>query len=229
MPEKTVCGSTCAAIWIAGAHRWATDTSLVRFHAAYDIQSMQENGQSNAVLGSYYSRMGLCDEAIAYLTTASPTEVIYLTQESAKKYGIAYENALPTEADIQLLLQRLLKPSPPQSQSSPIVTTVTDNLMLRRYPDPLSPSVLEGCIQITSLAGHHFSFENFSQASQACTRIHSEKIWCPLTYSAADGQMRVGWVNAYYLALNDGTRMACELDGSNSRIPECHIYLRAPQ
>ena len=88
--------------------------------------------------------MGLCDEAIAYLTTASPTEVIYLTQESAKKYGIAYENALPTEADIQLLLQRLLKPSPPQSQSSPIVTTVTDNLMLRRYPDPLSPSVLEG-------------------------------------------------------------------------------------
>ena len=87
--------------------------------------------------------MGLCDEAIAYLTTASPTEVIYLTQESAKKYGIAYENALPTEADIQLLLQRLLKPSPPQSQSSPIVTTVTDNLMLRRYPDPLSPSVLE--------------------------------------------------------------------------------------
>ena len=37
--------------------------------------------------------MGLSDDGIAYLTTASPTEVIYLTQESAKKYGIAYENA----------------------------------------------------------------------------------------------------------------------------------------
>jgi hypothetical protein len=148
VPEKTVCGSTCAAIWIAGgAHRWATNTSLIGFHAAYDIRSMQENGQSNAVLGGYYSRMGLSDDAIAYLTTASPTEVIYLTQESAKKYGIAYENALPTEGDIQLLLQRSLK-TPPQSQSAPqpsgVVTTVTENLMLRRYPDPLSPSVLEG-------------------------------------------------------------------------------------
>jgi len=99
-----------------------------RLHAAYDIRSMQEIGQSNAVLGGYYSRMGLSDDAIAYLTTASPTEMIYLTQESAKKYEIAYENALPTEGDIQLLLQRLLK-TPPQSQSPPqpsgVVTTVT--------------------------------------------------------------------------------------------------------
>jgi hypothetical protein len=190
---------------------------------------MQENGQSNAVLGGYYSRMGLSDDAIAYLTTASPTEVIYLTQESARKYGIAYENALPTEGDIQLLLQRLLT-TPPQSQSSPqpsgVVTTVTENLMLRRDPDPLSRSVLEGLYPDYIPAGQHFSFKH---ASQACTRIDSRKIWCPLTYKTSDGQMRKGWVNAYYLALSDGTPLACELDGSNSQIPECHIYLRAPQ
>jgi hypothetical protein len=66
------------------------------------------------------------------------------------------------------LLQRPLK-TPPQSQSPPqpsgIVTTVTDNLMLRRGPNPLSPSVLEGLYPDYIPAGQHFSFENFSQAS----------------------------------------------------------------
>jgi hypothetical protein len=340
--EKTVCSSTCAAIWIAGgAHRWATDTSLIGFHAAYDIRSMQENGQSNAVLGSYYSRMGLSDDAIAHLTLAGPNQVIYLTQESAQKYHILYEGALPEEGHVQLLLQLLAQqlapssPAPP-SQSPPqpsgVVTTVTENLMLRRDPDPSSPSVLDqpelnasipkgtevalyadcevwrgsgrgeqdadnvwcpviygnqrgwanglylqmrdgrrmACMMypkaypcpgtfkgvVTTVtenltlrrdpdpwspnvleglypdyipAGHQFSFNNFSQASQACKRINSGRFWCRLTYDTSHGQTREGWVNAYYLALDGGTRLACELDGSNSQIPECHIYLKAHQ
>ena len=120
-------------------------------------------------------------------------------------------------------------PPPPQSQSpSGIVTTVTDNLMLRRDPDPSSPSVLEGLYPDHIPAGQHFSFESLSHASQACTRIYSGKFWCPLTYNASDGRTRKGWVNAYHLALNDGTRLACELDGSSGQIPECHIYLRGP-
>jgi hypothetical protein len=224
VPENTVCGSVCASIWIAGVPRLSTGTSLIGFHAASDSQH-RENGAANAVLGAYYTAMGLSYPAIAYLTTASPTEVIYLTHESAKKYGIAYEGALPTEGNIQLLLQRLLKPPPPpQSQSTPqpsgITTNVTDNLMLRRDPDPLSPSVLEGANPDYIPAGQHFSFETFSQASQACTKIYSGKIWCPLTYTS-NAQTRNGWVNAYFLALSDGARLACELDGSSSQIPEC--------
>jgi hypothetical protein len=226
VPENTVCGSVCASIWIAGgAHRRATDTSLIGFHAASDSQR-RENGAANAVLGAYYTAMGLSYKAIAYLTTASPTEVIYLTEESAKKYGIAYEGALPTEGDIQLLLQRLFPPPSPQSQSSPqpsgIVTT--DNLMLRRDPDPSSPSILEGLYPDYIPAGQHFSVKH---SSHACRKIYSGKIWCELTYNASDRQTHKGWVNAYYLALSDGTPLACELDGSNSQIPECHIYLRA--
>ena len=74
VPEKTVCGSICASIWIAGTHRLATNTSLIGFHVAYDIRSMQADGQSNAVLGGYYSRMGLSDDAIAHLTLAGPNQ-----------------------------------------------------------------------------------------------------------------------------------------------------------
>jgi hypothetical protein len=233
VPEKTVCGSICASIWIAGTHRLATNTSLIGFHAAYDIRSMQEDGQSNAVLGGYYSRMGLSDDAIAHLTLAGPNQVIYLTQESAQKYHILYEGALPEEGRVQLLLQLLAQQSSPSSPPSPpppsgVATTVTENLTLRRDPDPLSPSVLEGLYPDYIPAGQHFSFNNFSQASKACKRINSGRFWCPLTYNTSDGQTREGWVNAYYLALNDGTRLACELDGSNSQIPECRIYLRAP-
>ena len=159
--------------------------------------------------------------------------MIYLTQESAQKYHILYEGALPEEGHVQLLLQSLaqqLAPSSPPSPPPPsgVVTTVTENLMLRRDPDPLSPSVLEGLYPDYIPAGHQFSFDNFSQASQACKRINSGKIWCPLTYKYSDGRTRKGWVNAYYLALSDGTPLACGLDGSNSQIPECHIYLRAP-
>jgi Sel1 repeat len=110
------------------------------------------------------------------------------------------------------------------AHAADITLTVTQNLMLRRDPDPLSPSVLEGLYPDYIPAGQHFSFK----LPHGCTRIDSGNIWCPLTYKTSDGQMRKGWVNAYYVALNSGTRLACELDGSNSQIPECHIDPRAP-
>jgi hypothetical protein len=116
----------------------------------------------------------------------------------------------------------------PQGDAGGVVTTVRENLMLRRDPDPLSQSVLEGLYPDHIPAGQHVIYKNFSQISKNCRRIPSGKIWCALTYNASDGQMRKGWVNAYYLALNDGTPLACELDGSRSQIPECHIYLQAP-
>jgi hypothetical protein len=48
--------------------------------------------------------------------------MIYLTQESAQKYHIAHEGVLPSEASIQLYLQRVnhqqqKQSSPPQSKS----------------------------------------------------------------------------------------------------------------
>ena len=223
MPENTGCCSVCASLWIAGAPRRSTDMSLIGFHAASDGQQ-RENGAANAVLGAYYAAMRLSYPAIAYLTTASPTEVIYLTQESAKKYEIAYEGALPAEGDIQLLLQRLLKtppPPPPQSQSPHqpgIETTVTENLMLRLGPDPLSPNLLEGLSPDYIPAGRRFNFKDFSQA---CTRIYSGRIWCKLNVSGPDGQLRRGWVNAYYLLLSNGVRVACQLDRSTSQLSEC--------
>ena len=100
--------------------------------------------------------------------------------------------------------------------------------MLCRYPDPLSPSVLEGFYPDYIPAGHQFSFNNFSQASLASRENNSGKIWCLLTYKNSDGQTRKGWVNAYYLALSDGTPLACGTIRIELADSECHIYLRAP-
>jgi hypothetical protein len=214
VPTYTVCGSVCASIWIAGTRRWATNTSLIGFHAASDVRQLRESGTGNAILGAYYTKMGLTYDAIAYLTTASPNEVIYLSRESARTYGIAYENALPSEGAIQLMLQA----SRSMPQQSGIMATVTENLMLRLGPDPLSPSLLEGLSPDYIPAGQRFNFTNFSQA---CTRIYSGRIWCRLNVNGHDGQLRRGWVNAYYLLLNNGVRVACLLDRSSSQISEC--------
>lgn len=109
VPKVTECNSICAVIWLAGKERWATATSMIGFHAAYNSQAGQEAGVPNALLGSNYSKWGLNDKAIAYLTSASPNEVIYLTDKSAKKYDIAYRGELPTDGFIQQVLQKVAR------------------------------------------------------------------------------------------------------------------------
>ena len=126
---------------------------------------------ANAVLGSRYARWGLSEGAIAYLTTAGPEEAIFLTAESAARYGIVYEGALPSEGSIQLFLQQLAKrtppapvPAPPKStaEEHPIKTIVVQNLMLRRDPDPMSPSLLEGYNPDYLPAGQRFEFKSYN-------------------------------------------------------------------
>ena len=39
VPSSTLCASSCALIWLAGATRFAEDSSIVGFHAAYVIKN----------------------------------------------------------------------------------------------------------------------------------------------------------------------------------------------
>jgi hypothetical protein len=217
------CLSACATIWISGVKRWASEKSLIGFHAVYDGKSGQESGPGNALVGAYFKDKGLSDEAIAYLTMAPPDMVVYLNAESASKYSIAYEGRLPMEAYIQLLLQFAMRqkaleksqeqtsspapapPPPPQSRPQPqpppeekrtIVAYVAQNLNLRASPTPFSANVLEYLWPNYIPAGKYIDFYDLNTG---CTMISSGDVWCKTTHYHENGYSYSGWINAYYL------------------------------
>lgn len=98
--NNAVCESACAYIWLAGAPRFAEASSLIGFHAAYDGMTLQDMGNANAVLGGYLARLGLRYDTIAWMTSASPARMSYLSIESAVKYGILLNGSLPTQAQV---------------------------------------------------------------------------------------------------------------------------------
>jgi hypothetical protein len=85
------CYSACALAWLGGRLRILGDGADVGSHAAFidDNGVKKEKGSTNAVVGAYLSMLGLGIEAIAYLTSASPDNVVHITRLTARKYGIA--------------------------------------------------------------------------------------------------------------------------------------------
>jgi hypothetical protein len=85
------CYSACALAWLGGRLRLLADGADVGSHAAFidDNGIKTEKGSENAVVGAYLSMLGLGIDAIAYLTSASPENVIHITRLTARKYGIA--------------------------------------------------------------------------------------------------------------------------------------------
>lgn len=128
VPKGRLCASICAIMWLAGSDRWATNTSLIGFHAVYDTTNKQESGTGNAVLGSYLSQWGFDVSFIAYVSAAGPDEILFLSATNAQKYNVKFSGELPTEAYIQLQLQkngdRVAKTDPaPRSEPPPPEST----------------------------------------------------------------------------------------------------------
>ena len=87
--SNDVCASVCAAIWLAGKVRYASVDANIGFHAASDIRNPGvPDGAANALLGAYYSEIGLGSDAIAWLSTASPTDISWLDFDIASRLGI---------------------------------------------------------------------------------------------------------------------------------------------
>lgn len=84
------CYSACGLVWISGAHRYMSQSSIIGFHAAYKNENGQnlESGVANAEIGSFLTHMGLRIEAIRFLTTAAPNEISRLTLDRARSLGI---------------------------------------------------------------------------------------------------------------------------------------------
>jgi len=66
VPSSTLCASSCALIWLAGSTRYAEESSIVGFHAAYVIRNGKqvETGVGNALIGAYLNELGLSDRAM---------------------------------------------------------------------------------------------------------------------------------------------------------------------
>jgi hypothetical protein len=90
VPDGVVCASACANIWLAGRKRLIAPNGRVGFHAAYDRDG-HENGQGNAIIGAYLTRLGLNYNAIAFMTEADPESMSWLTKQKADELGIGYD------------------------------------------------------------------------------------------------------------------------------------------
>ena len=109
VPGDRRCASACALIWLAGRPRNVGDNSLIGFHAVYNLTSLLETGQGNAVVGAYLRDLGVGYNAIAFMTRAGPTSMEWLTPDWAKELGVAWGLLQPPRAS----------PIPPQPELQP--------------------------------------------------------------------------------------------------------------
>jgi hypothetical protein len=90
VPDAAQCASACGVAWLGGVQRFLGAGSKVGFHAAYVQKAgmTTESGPGNAVLGAYLDQIGLPEDAIVYITQASPNSMKWLNMEEAAQHGI---------------------------------------------------------------------------------------------------------------------------------------------
>ncbi|WP_064710690.1 hypothetical protein [Rhizobium bangladeshense] len=91
-PPGTLCASACALTWLAGSPRFLQPDSNIGFHAAFRVVDgkASESGVANALVGAYLNQLGLPETAIAYVTSAPPEGIAWLTAAKAQAVGITY-------------------------------------------------------------------------------------------------------------------------------------------
>jgi len=100
VPDTAQCASACAVAWLGGAQRYMGVGSKVGFHAAYvqKAGTATESGPGNAVLGAYLDQIGLPEDAIVYITQASPSSMRWMSLEDAEQHGIEVALLPPPDA-----------------------------------------------------------------------------------------------------------------------------------
>jgi peptidoglycan hydrolase-like protein with peptidoglycan-binding domain len=90
VPDGMVCASACGLAWLGGKTLLAGSRAQIGFHAAWAMEGGQkrETGPGNALVGAYLHSLGLRDEAIVYLTLASPDDAKWLNFKDAQELGI---------------------------------------------------------------------------------------------------------------------------------------------
>lgn len=94
VPDQTLCVSACALIWLAGTQRFAEDSSVVGFHAAYVVKNGQqrETGVGNALIGAYLNELGFSQQAVVFVTSAPPEGIERLDRIKGQRIGIGFSS-----------------------------------------------------------------------------------------------------------------------------------------
>lgn len=99
------CASACGLIWLAGIARGIGENGRVGFHAVYTQESKsitKVDSTGNALVGAYLNRIGLNSPTIRFVTSASPSDMRWISEMDAKRIGLSVvftENYLKRESD----------------------------------------------------------------------------------------------------------------------------------
>lgn len=90
VPGGAICASACGYAWLGGVQRFMEPTSRIGFHASYVRENgvNKESGVGNAIVGAYLNSLGLSQNAIAYISTAPPDSMTWMSAEDAESVGI---------------------------------------------------------------------------------------------------------------------------------------------
>lgn len=80
------CYSACALIWVSGARRYMSESSVIGFHQV--AASGEVSGQGNAEYGSFLNAIGINKFGVRFLSSAPPEDFEYLTPDLAWALGI---------------------------------------------------------------------------------------------------------------------------------------------
>lgn len=132
-----ICTSSCALIWLAGSPRYLEQDGKVGFHASYRDNEgrLEETGVGNAVIGHYLSLMNLPQRAVVFATTASPTEIQWLTATNSRRSGIDFQTIGEKQSSVAESTPTSA-PSTKAAEAPPMVRTVTPPPTIRTVSMP---------------------------------------------------------------------------------------------
>jgi hypothetical protein len=133
VPDAAQCASACGVAWLGGVHRFLGAGSKVGFHAAYVQKAgmTTESGPGNAVLGAYLDQIGLPEDAIVYITQASPNSMKWLNMEEAAQHGIEVALLPPPNAAPPSDPNAVAGQEPPQTSLAGRATGLVQSLAAR--------------------------------------------------------------------------------------------------
>ncbi|HUO23278.1 MAG TPA: hypothetical protein VMU59_12240 [Caulobacteraceae bacterium] len=97
--KGSTCASACALIWLAGNDRVIYTGARVGFHASYqDVGGkLIEVGTGNALVGHYLSQLGFDERAVIFVTSAAPSDISWLSEESETASDISFRRLTADE------------------------------------------------------------------------------------------------------------------------------------
>jgi hypothetical protein len=194
------CVSTCALIWLGGAHRFASRTSKIAFHGLYNGHTLevdQKLAVSYAIVGAYLAHLGIGYDGIVWMISSPPGTANALSFEKAKELGIdvaSWEELLDAAKKLQ--------GKTPSKEKGFAVYTTTTELTLRSDADPRAAPIYRiprGEKVYGWLEENCKWWMGSGRGSQ-----DADNLWCPVWY---DNQK--GWANAAYLVTARGEILAC--------------------